>query len=103
MNSSMKVPLVVNTAISTNADIATDGPASQSHQETPRKPAPVSASGPFETPTAPSATCTMPRGSLNQLGAATPIADMIWLTGPANENRNSHSTVIATELVTDGK
>jgi hypothetical protein len=38
MNSSMKVPLVVNTAISTNADIATDGPASQSHHETPRKP-----------------------------------------------------------------
>jgi hypothetical protein len=32
-----------------------------------------------------------------------PIADRIWLTGPANENRNSHSTVIATELVTDGK
>ena len=103
MNSSMKVPLVVNTAIRTKADIATEGPDSQSHHETPRKPVPVRASGPSVMPTAARATCTMPRGSLNQFGAASPIADRIWLTGPANENRNSHSTVIATELVTDGK
>ena len=46
MNSSMNVPEVVKTAISTKADIATDGPASQSHQLTPRKSCSVRPLGP---------------------------------------------------------
>ena len=37
MKSSMKVPLVVKMAMMMNAVIATDGPPSQSHHETPRR------------------------------------------------------------------
>lgn len=103
MNSSMNVPLVVKTAMRISADIATEGPDSQSHHDTPRKSEPVSVAGPVETPRAPRATWTMPRGSLNQLGPSSPSRAMIALTGPANEKRKSQSTVIATELVTDGK
>ena len=102
-NSSMKVPLVVKTAMRMKTLIATDGPAIHSHQLMPRNSLEVRNSGPAWTPTAPRATCTIPRGSLNQFGPVMPIHESTSLTTPDVENRNSHSTVIATELVTDGK
>ncbi len=104
MNSSMNVPLVVKIAMMMNADIATEGPASQSHHETPRKPFRVSAVGARRRRRrAPSRMCRSPLGSLNQLGPSMPTRARIALTTPVVEKRNSHSTVIATELVTDGK
>ena len=45
----------------------------------------------------------MPDGSLNQLGPLIPSHDSASLTAPEVEKRNSHSTVMATELVTEGK
>ena len=42
----MKVPLVVKIAMMMNTDMATEGPASQSHHDSPRKPFSVSAAGP---------------------------------------------------------
>ena len=102
-NMSMNVPEVVKMTMRMMANIATDGPDSQSHALTPRKLCSVSAAGPFLTPNAESRMWTMPRGSLNQFGPLTPNHLSIALMGPAALNRNSHSTVIATELVTDGK
>ncbi len=62
MNRSMKVPEVVKTAMRMNADIATEGPASQSHHETPSIVLPVRNAGPLVTPTAPSRLCTTRTG-----------------------------------------
>ncbi len=45
----------------------------------------------------------MPRGSWNQFGPLIPTQPSTSFTAPVVLNRNSHSTVIATELVTDGK
>ena len=45
----------------------------------------------------------MPLGSLNQFGPLMPNHERTALTAPLALKRNSHSTVIATELVTDGK
>ncbi|MDR6170039.1 hypothetical protein QE359_001068 [Curtobacterium sp. SORGH_AS776] len=42
-------------------------------------------------------------GSLNQFGPLIPAQLMILLTAPVDENRNSQRTVMATELVTEGK
>ena len=47
--------------------------------------------------------CSTPRGSANQFGPSMLTHDRILLITPVALNRNSHSTVIATELVTDGK
>src|SRR3546814_13121214 len=102
MNSSMNVPDVVNTAMRMNADMATDGPANQSHHVTPRKPLCVRAAGPDCTPKIPRKLWMTPRGSLNQLGPLIPVHDNTSLIAPEVENRNSHRTVIATVLVTDG-
>ena len=61
------------------------------------------AAAPLSTPTAPSTMWKTPRGSLNQFGPLIPNQPSTLLTAPVALNRNSHSTVIATELVTDGK
>ena len=45
----------------------------------------------------------MPRGSVNQFGSVDADRARISLTTPVVLNRKSHSTVIATELVTEGK
>ncbi len=42
-------------------------------------------------------------GSLNQFGPFRPNQASTLLTAPLAENRKSQSTVIATELVTEGK
>jgi hypothetical protein len=102
MNSSMKVPLVVKTAISTKALIATEGPANQSHQLTPSRSWSVRNAGPV-TPIAPRALWTTPLGSWNQAGPSIPSHDSARFTAPVCVKRNSHTTVMATELVTDGK
>jgi hypothetical protein len=86
-----------------NAVIATDGPASQFHHDRPRKSFSVRKAGPDVTPTAPRALWRMPLGSWNQLGPLMPTHDRISLTTPEAEKRNSHSTVIATDAVTEGK
>ena len=44
-----------------------------------------------------------PRGSWYQLGPLTPSQLSALFTAPVALNRNSHSTVMATELVTLGK
>ena len=85
------------------ANIATDGPESQSHQLTPRKPLPVNALGPDAMPSLARRICRMPRGSWNQLGPLTPNQASTALMLPEALNRNNQSTVIATELVTEGK
>ncbi len=99
----MKVPLVVKMAMKMNAVIATDGPPIQSHHETPRKELPVSAGGPLFMPSPASASWMIPDGSLNQFGPLMPTHDSTLLMAPDWLNRKSHRTVIATELVTDGK
>ena len=63
----------------------------------------VSASGSLVMPTAPSALCRTPLGSLNQFGPEMPIHESTSLMTPVVEKRNSQSTVMATELVTEGK
>jgi hypothetical protein len=100
--SSMKVPLVVNTAMKMNA-VMRRRPPSQSHQETPRSVFCVRAAGPVLTPNRPRRLWMIPFGSLNQFGPLTPNQESTLLTAPVVLNRNSHSTVMATELVTDGK
>ena len=45
----------------------------------------------------------MPRGSANQFGPSMLSQESTEFTAPLAENRNSHSTVIATVEVTDGK
>ena len=64
----MNVPVVVNTAMKMKRVIATDGPASQSHQLTPRKSCSVSRPGPSVDPERAEGTWRMPLGSLNQFG-----------------------------------
>ena len=99
----MKVPLVVKIAMMMNTVIATDGPASQFHHDTPRKSFPVSASGPSVMPTVPKSMWRSPLGSASQLGPSMPIAPSTALTTPRVLKRNVKSTVIATDAVTDGK
>lgn len=99
----MNVPEVVKIASRMNALIAQDGPASQSHHETPKKPWPTSIRGPLWIPNAPSAACSTPAGALNQFGPWMPTQPSSLLMAPLVLNRKSQSTVIATELVTDGK
>ena len=104
MNSSMNVPDVVKTASSTKADIATDGPDSQSHQLTPRKSCSVSRLGAVGDARGGRAPRGRSRaGRWNQFGPFMPTQPSTLFTAPVVLNRNSHSTVIATELVTDGK
>jgi hypothetical protein len=103
MNSSMKVPDVVKTAMVMKTDIAMLGPASQFHSETPSTSVSVRNAGPSSTPTAPSSTCTTPRGSSNQLGPSMLRKLSAEFTTPLELNRNRNTTVMATELVTDGK
>ena len=103
MNSSMKVPEVVKIAIRMKALIATEGPASQSHHEIPRKSLPARAPGAVSTPKTPSTMCSTPRGSANQFGPSRLNQDRILLTTPVALKRKSQSTVMATELVTEGK
>ena len=55
--------------------MATQGPASQSHQVTPRKTVREAIDGGASTPNVPSTTWRIPRGSLNQLGPLQPIHD----------------------------
>ena len=55
------------------------------------------------TPNQPSMTCSTPRGSANQFGPSMLTQDSTLFTTPVALKRNNHSTVIATELVTDGK
>ena len=85
------------------ADIAIDGPASHSHSEMPRTSVDASASGAVSTPNQPSMTCSTPRGSANQFGPSMLTQESTLFTTPVALKRNNHSTVIATELVTDGK
>src|SRR4051794_34228142 len=99
----MNVPLVVKIAIRMNANIATEGPASHSHQVIPRNPFVVSAWGPESMPIAARPMWRMPFGSLNQFGPLMPTHESTSFTTPVVEKRKSQSTVIATELVTDGK
>ena len=104
MNSSMNVPLVVKIAIMMNADIATDGP--RSTPTTTRRGTLVreqSRAGRRGRPS-PSAMWTMPSRVLEPVRAvdADPRQDLVDDAGGV-EKRNSHSTVMATELVTDGK
>ena len=103
INISMNVPDVVNITIIIMANMATEGPASQSQRLTPRKECSVSAAGPCVIPKVASRLWTIPRGSWNQLGPSTPNTRRIAFTLPEALKRNSHNTVIATELVTDGK
>ena len=103
MNRSMNVPEVVKMAIMMKALIATDGPASHSHHEMPRNSLEASASGAVSRPKTPRTMCSTPRGSSNQFGPSIANHDSTLLTTPVGLNRNSHSTVMATELVTDGK
>ena len=96
----MNVPDVVKTAMKMKAVIATEGPAIHSQGVTPRKPGwdmDAGASG------LPRMMWMRPRGSLNQLGPLRPNQARNALTAPVAENRNSHSVVMATELVTEGK
>jgi hypothetical protein len=99
----MKVPLVVNTASRMSAVIATDGPATHSHVVTPRKPGVCIQPGGSPTPTPRSRLWSTPSGLLNQFGPLAPKNASTWLTAPEAVKRNSHTVVIAIELVTDGK
>src|SRR3954471_558842 len=100
-NISMTPPVEVQTTSTMIEHIATLGPASQSHQDSPRKPWPASAAGGFAG--SPSARWKRPRGSANQLGPSTPNSFSAAFTVPVLENRNRNTTEIATELVTVGK
>src|SRR5690606_5447900 len=102
-NRSMKVPDVVNTARAISAVIATDGPAIHSHQVTPSGPSPARNEGTEFTPSQLSTMWNTPRGSANQLGPLTLSQLRTPLTTPEAPNRYRNTTVIATELVTDGK
>src|SRR4051812_14876259 len=100
---SMKVPEVVQTTSMMIAHIATLGPESHSHQLRPKGPPAASPAGASCTPTRPSSRCTSPRGSENHCGPSRPNMDSSWLIAPELENMNRNTTLIATELVTDGK
>ena len=99
----MNVPLVVKMLSETMMSIPTLGPASQSHHVTPRNPWAVSAAGPECTPTRPSRSCSTPEASFCQSGPVIPTAASRLLTTPVLVNRKYQSTVMATELVTEGK
>src|SRR5262245_31884570 len=102
----MNVPLVVHTTSVMIAHIATLGPAVHSHQDRPSRlwvaSQPGGASGSM-SPALASATWMIPRGSENHFGPSTPNALSNALTAPPLVNRNRNTTLIATELVTDGK
>lgn len=96
-------PEVVKTAMRMKADTATEGPESQSHQLTPRSVPDSSAAGGELMPTAPARMWKTHVGSWNQFGPVIPSSDGNLFTAPVALNRNSHKTVMATGLVTEGK
>ncbi len=97
----MKVPEVVQTAIRIRVDIATEGPANHSDQESPSGPPAVGAG--WSTPNQPRTSQTSPRGSANQFGPWTPSQPSIRLTAPLPWKRKRKTVETAIELVTDGK
>jgi hypothetical protein len=105
-NISMNVPEVVQTTSEMIAHIATLGPEVQSHQVRPSMPCPVSAAGGAvvsTSPTASRARCRTPRGSANHCGPLMPNRPRMALIAPLLANMNRKTTLMATELVTDGK
>jgi hypothetical protein len=86
-----------------NTHMATLGPASHCHQVMPRNRDDSRADGGESTPTHPNRMWTIPRGSLNQLGPSMLSFARNAFTVPLALNKNRNTTVIATELVTDGK
>src|SRR5262245_58662948 len=102
----MNVPLVVQTTSVMIAQRATLGPANHSHHDSPNTPWRASAEGGAAgstRPTLDSTTWTTPRGSENHCGPRMPTAPSSALTAPLLVNRNRNTTLIATELVTEGK
>src|ERR1700733_4904445 len=100
---SMNVPDVVQMASAMTATMATLGPASQSHQDTPRKPWLAIADGAEVTPRPDSTMCSTPFGSSNQLGPCAPRLPMIALITPVVPKMYRNRIDTATELVMDGK
>lgn len=96
----MKVPDVVKIAIRMKAVMATEGPASHSQDEMPRKPGCAMDAGALVLPVRMWRT---PRGSANQFGPVMVSLASRAFTAPDAENKNSQTVVMATELVTDGK
>ena len=89
------------------AHIATLGPESQSHL---RQPEQVRVAGErrrrrsgFTRPTPPRMMWSRPRESENHCGPWMPKKPSSALTAPPLVNMNRNTTLIATELVTDGK
>ena len=82
MNSSMKVPDVVKIAITMNALIATDGPASHSQKEIPRKSLELQAGGCRVDAEGAQDDVQTPRGSANQLGPSMLTQERTLLTAP---------------------
>ena len=100
----MKVPLVVKIAMMMNTVMATDGPASQFHHDTPRKSfSGERLRGRRSMPTVPKSMWRSPRGSASQFGPSMPTAPSTALTTPRVLKRKVKSTVIATDAVTEGK
>src|SRR5262249_7114497 len=102
-NISMNVPDVVQMTSAMIDTMATLGPDSQSHQLRPPRLPPASAAGGLSTPNQPRMMCSTPRESENQAGPLIPNTDSRPLTAPELANMNRNTTLIATELVTDGK
>src|SRR4051812_28734387 len=105
-NMSMKVPLVVQTTRIMMTDIATLGPDSQSHHDKPNGPWPASAAGGCCGSTRPeplSSRWISPRGSLNHCGPWMPKKPSSELKAPALAKMKMNTTLMATELVTEGK
>ncbi len=102
----MNVPEVVQTTRTMIVHMATLGPDSQSHHDSPSGPPSVSAAGGASVstrPRPPSNRWSRPRESENHSGLLIPNVASRLLTAPELAKMNRKTTLMATELVTEGK
>src|SRR5689334_4434573 len=98
----MNVPVVVQIARMMTTHIATDGPEIHSQTDLPST-SPWAHDGLSSTPTALKKMWNSPRESLNHAGPWIPKISRTALTAPELANRKRNTTLIAIELVTEGK